>query len=323
MPGSSTSSFTCAEDYQAELSDVFAAFVVANPAAFTARATRTTLLQLRLLHAQESLPRVAYVSLPPDRVFISFSSDPALSLVWRGLALEPGEIMLHGRGERLHQRTVGPSCWGVIALSAAALTAYSKIETGRALAPPLSGWILRPSPRDWKRLLRVHREAARLADTRPRILGHPAVVPAMEDELAGALVACLTDSEARPETDAEQRAGEILVRFEELLAANPDRTLHLADVCDRLGVSDRSFRELCLACLGVSALKYMQLRRLTLVRAAILRAGSDKVAVAELARLAGFTKHSRFAAHYRAAFGETPFTTLRRATKIFVAAQNA
>jgi len=312
MPGSSTSSFTCAEDYQAELSDVVAAFVVTSPAAFTASATRITLRHLHLLRARESLSRVACVSLPSDRAFISFSSDPALSLVWRGLALEPGEIMFHGRGERLHQRTVGGSCWGFIALSAASLAGFSKIETGRALAIPASGRILRPSPRDRKHLLRVHREAARLAETGPHILAHPEVVRAMDEELAGVLVACLIDSEARPETDAERRAGEIMARFDEVLAADPGRTLHLADVCDRLGVSGRLFRELCLACLGVSALKYMQLRRLSLVRAAILRAASHEARIGDLARHAGFTKHSRFTAHYRAAFGETPSMTLRR-----------
>src|SRR5208337_966734 len=92
-------------------------------------------------------------------------------------------------------------------------------------------------------------------------------------------------SEARPETDAERRASEILIHFEDLLAANPDRNLRLADVCDRLGVSDLSFREIYLACLGVGALKYMQLRRPNLVRAAILPAREARVA--DFARHAG------------------------------------
>jgi hypothetical protein len=160
MPGSSTSSLTDADAYQAELGDLFAAFIVVSPVAFTAHVTRVTLRHLHLLRVQESLSRVAYVSLPPEQALISFSSDPSLSLVWRGLTLQPDEIMFHGRAERLHQRTAGPSCWGGIALSAASLAAFTKIETGRTLALPESGRILRPLPRDRKHLLHVHREAA-------------------------------------------------------------------------------------------------------------------------------------------------------------------
>ena len=43
---------------------------------FAARQHRATLNHLRLLQAQESQARVAYVMLPNDLVFISFSPDP-------------------------------------------------------------------------------------------------------------------------------------------------------------------------------------------------------------------------------------------------------
>jgi hypothetical protein len=188
MAGSATSSFTDAEEYRAELHDVFAGFVVANPGAFTVRASRIALRHLGLLRALEDLARVAFVSLPPDRIFISFSSDPAHRLIWRGLTLDPNEIMLHGRGERLHQRTTGPCCWGFITLTAASFAAAFKTETGSVRALPELGRILRPSPRDRSRLLRMHREAARLAETRPDVLGRPEVVRAMEQVLVASKI---------------------------------------------------------------------------------------------------------------------------------------
>nr|WP_294505368.1 hypothetical protein [uncultured Rhodopila sp.] len=261
MPGSSTSSSTDAEDYQTDLSDILAAFAVLAPGAFTARATRTRLRQLHLLNATENLPRVGYVAVRPDRAFISFSLDSAPSLVWGGLTLEPGEIVLHGREERLHQRTLGRCQWGMIALSASALAGLGVTETGRALEIPERGTILRPLPPDRKRLLRMHREAARLAETRPHILGHPEVVRAMGEELACALAACLTRSEPRPETDAMRCAAEIMVRFEALLTADPRRSLGVGEVCDRLGVAERRFRDVCKACLGATAQQYIRLRR--------------------------------------------------------------
>ncbi len=204
----------------------------------------------------------------------------------------------------------------MIELSTASLASLAKIVTGAALAHPATGQVLRPSPADRKRLVRIHREAARLAETRPQILSHPEVVRGMEAELGEVLAECLASAEIRPETEAMHRANEIMVRFEDILNACPDRDLHPADVCDALGVSDRAFHKLSLASLGVSARKYMHLRRLGLARAAIIRAGSQTANIAEIACHTGFTKHSRFSAHYRDAFGETPSMTRQRASHV-------
>ena len=74
-------------------------------------------------------------------MFISFSltgAAPGLA----GIALEPvREIMFHARGERLHQRTDGPSSWGLISLSPASLAAFCETETGGALPLPEVGRI--------------------------------------------------------------------------------------------------------------------------------------------------------------------------------------
>jgi AraC-like DNA-binding protein len=312
MSGIATSNITNAEDYQAELSDVFAGFVVTTPGAFTARVSRNVLHHFHLLRARESLPRVAFVSLQPDRVFVSFSFDPANSLIWRGLSPGTGEIMLHGRGERLHQRTRSPCSWGFISLTPTAFAAACETATGNALGLPELGRVLRPAPGDRKRLVRVHRDVVHLAETQPRILGHPEVVRAMEQELESALMSCLANCQVRPETGAMRHASEIMARFEDLLAGHPDQKLQFSEMCRVLDVTVRSMYSYCKAFLGVGPQKYMLLRRLHLVHAAILRSEGQSTRVAEFARNAGFTQLGRFAAHYRAAFGETPSATLRR-----------
>ena len=225
MPGSSTDRFTDADDYQASLAAIFAGFIVTRPGIFSARTARATLRHMRLLRAEEALARVAYVSLPPEMVVVSFSANPAMPLIWRGIALEPDEIMLHGRGERLHQRTVGASCWGFIMLPPASFAAHCKTETGSTIALPEAGQILRPSAPDRRNLDSLHGEAARLAETRPKILAPAAVVRAMEYELGGLLVRCLTNSETRIAGAAIRQAAEIMTRFENVLTADPHRGL--------------------------------------------------------------------------------------------------
>ncbi len=313
MPGSSTGSFVDADDYQASLADIFANFIVTLPGPFAARATRTTLRHLHLLRAREDRSRVAFVSLPPGLVFISFSADPAMSLIWRGIALDPGEIMLHSRGERLHQRTDGASRWGLIALSPASLAAYWKTETGGAMTLPETGLILRPTRTDRHDLLRVHADAARLAETRPKLLDPAPVVRAMEYELSGSLVRCLANSTPRSEAPETRQAAALMSRFEELLAHDPRPRLSLAELRAALGVSGQFLDRHCAAFLGVDARRYMQLRRLRLLRLAILNADPRTARIGELAQRAGFTAGGRLAELYRAIYGETPSAPLRRA----------
>lgn len=313
MPGSATGSFNDVTDYQAALRGIFAGFVVTAPGAFSGRTTRVTLRHLDLLRAQETRPRVAYAALPPEMAFVSFSCDPTMPLIWRGQTLGPDEIMLHGCGERLHQRTVGPCRWGLISLTQASLSASIALLAGRARPLPKSGQILRPIGQDRAHLLRVHAEAAHLAETKPQILVHPEVVRAMEHELACVLVSCLTDGEARVATGAMRRDTGIMDRFEDFLAANPRRKPGLAELRDAVRASDRVLRACCTKFLGVTPQRYIGLRRLAMVRAAILRADPAGSRIGELVRSGGFNAPGRFATFYRGTYGETPSATLRHA----------
>jgi AraC-like DNA-binding protein len=315
MPGSATGSFNDPTNYCAGLGDIFAGFVVTAPGAFSGRAARITLRHLHLLRAHETLPRVAYATLPPETAFVSFSCDPAAPLIWGGQALGPDEIMSHPGGSRLHQRTVGPGCWGFISLPQDSLAASMALLAGRTRPPPRSVRILRPTGKDRAHLLRMHAEAARLAETKPQMLVHPEVVRAMEHELTSVLVSCLTESEARIATRDVLRDAEIMERFEGFLAANLRRKPGLAELREAVRASDRAIRACCAKFLGVTPQRYIRLRRLAMVRAAILRAESTKARIGELARSGGFNDRGHFAVIYRSAYGETPSATLRYASR--------
>src|SRR4029077_13082970 len=46
--------------------------------------------------------------LGPQLSFVTFPAHSGRLPVWGGTELRPGEIVFHGRGERLHQSTAGP-----------------------------------------------------------------------------------------------------------------------------------------------------------------------------------------------------------------------
>jgi AraC family ethanolamine operon transcriptional activator len=106
---------------------------------------------------------------------------------------------------------------------------------------------------------------------------------------------------------------DIIVRFEALLKAKPHQNLRIAEICEALGVSDRTLRLCCEEQLGLSPTKYLRLRRMQLVRRALWREEPDTAKVSEVVQRYGygFRELGRFAANYRAVFGELPSATLR------------
>ena len=102
-----------------------------------------------------------------------------------------------------------------------------------------------------------------------------------------------------------------MVRFEEAIAENPCRPRRMAEICELIGVTERTLQSYCAKFLGISPRRYLLLRRLKQMRRA-LRDADPAATVADLAQQHGFTELGRFAAVYRREFGEMPSTTLAR-----------
>jgi AraC-like DNA-binding protein len=311
MPGSGTSTFIDSDDYQASLSHLRIDLLVTFQGAFNARLTWATLHHLQLLHSEEDMPRIAHVSLAPTLVFVGFVTRPDPPMLWGGVELQTGDLIFHSPGERFHQRTTGPCSWSLVGFVPKHLERYCEALSGKALSLPAAARILCPAARDAARLRRLHAQACRLAETRPKVLAHPEVARAIEQGLIHALVPCLV-AKTRDDGAARRHHTRIMARFEEVLADHPNRQLHLPELCALIGVSERTLRSCCTEFLGISPSRYVLLRRLQAARIALRDADPATASVAEIAGGCGFTELGRFAGAYRNAFGEAPLTTLRR-----------
>jgi transcriptional regulator GlxA family with amidase domain len=89
--------------------------------------------------------------------------------------------------------------------------------------------------------------------------------------------------------------------------------LATTELCELIGVTERTLRSCCAEFLGMSPTRYVLLRRLSRARVALRDADPDRASLSELVRTFGFAELGRFETAYRAAFGETPLTTLQRA----------
>jgi AraC-like DNA-binding protein len=306
-----TQTFSDPDGYAAAFGDARVNLTIMGAGDFTARLTRLKLQHLEVYWCRESLPRIAYISLPPERVVLSFPIGGA-SPLFGGSALQNGNIVLHSRAERMHQRSDGVCQWGMMLFSAEQLANCGEALTGQPIAPPRVGRVLRPTRGEALRFQSLFRHACHLADSGRNLIGHPEVARALEQEMLHAVVHCLAADDADDIVKTRHRHAAVTVRFEEVLTKHIDWKPNMQALCAEVGVAERTLRMCCAEVLGISPTRYLLLRRLNRARAALRRANPLTATVAEVARNNQFLEFGRFAVTYRSIFGESPSTTLHR-----------
>jgi AraC-like DNA-binding protein len=92
----------------------------------------------------------------------------------------------------------------------------------------------------------------------------------------------------------------------------PNKPLYLTEICAAVCTSERTLRVACEEHLGMGPIRFLALRRMHIVRRALLRADDPSITVTRVVTDHGFWELGRFSVAYRALFGETPSATLHR-----------
>jgi AraC-like DNA-binding protein len=257
----------------------------------------------------ERLPQVFAGKIIPGRRVIGFLTGEQPAIQHCGMDLSPRDIVICNY-DMMHHRTSGNCRFGSMSLTTDDFDAACKAVTGREFSesPPHR---VRPDAALMSRLMELHEMVGQLAKTTPDILVLPEVARSLEQELIHLMIRCLIESASSGMTTGGRRHDAIVARFEEFLEAHPDTPLYLTEICAGIGVAERTLRGACEEHLGMGPIRYLSLRRMHLVRRALLRADPSKT-VTQVASDHGFWELGRFAVAYRALFGEPPSATLHR-----------
>jgi AraC-like DNA-binding protein len=314
MPDSEVMTFTDPDAYHANIrrTQVVEGVVTAR-GEYRAELTRTDLHRLWVQRGDETLARVLNFAPSGERVPILFATHQRQAAMhFSGLELPPDEIIVIGFGAASHHRSSAACRWGAISLTLEDLVAAGQAIIGRELTAPSFTYRIKPPPALFARLSSLHEAAGNLAKTAPDILGRSEVARALEQGLVHAMVSCVGGGEAAETSSAHHRHAVIMRRLEEVLEANPDRTLYVAELCAATGAADRTLRACCQEYLGMSPMRYLWLRRMHLARRALRTAAPASATVTEIATNYGFWELGRFSVAYRSLFGESPSAALWR-----------
>ena len=279
---------------------------------FLFRLTQLGMNRLWMSRYSLSLPQVNTFTIKPDRTVVGFLTDCGSSLRYSGVNILPGDIIIIcGAGEG-HQRIDTSVQAGTMSLAIDDLNLALEAVVGSNFMQKLAKPIIRPSSALMSRLLKLHKVVGELAHDAPEVIDSPEVCRALEEQLIHLMVRCLAEGAGVETTTGGRRHASIIAKFEEYLAAHFDRPLYPTEICAGIGVAERTLRAACEEHLGMGPIRYLTLRRMHLVRRALLGADASKTKVTRIVTDHGFWELGRFSVAYRALFGEPPSETLRR-----------
>jgi AraC-like DNA-binding protein len=310
VPWSKVLSFADPFPYQAAIRAADVELFPTGKGEFRAELTQINLNQLWMQRFHEKLPQIYASKIKPGRRVIGFLTAERQSGIQHcGIELTPRDIVV-SNCDVMHQRTRGDCRYGAMSLTTEDFDAACKTIAGHEISGLKH--LVRPSADLMSRLVGLHEIVGQIAKTTPDILALPEVTRALEHGLIHVMVRCLAEGEALRMTTGGRRHEVIVARLEEFLEANPNQPLYLTEICAAIAVSERTLRGACEEHLGMGPIRYLSLRRMHLVRRALMRADSSTTTVTRLATDHGFWELGRFAVAYRALFGESPSVSLYR-----------
>jgi AraC-like DNA-binding protein len=255
---------------------------------FRAEMTQIGMNGLWMHRFRVSLPQINTVAIKPGRRSIGFLTEPnSPPILHCGLEVLPGDIIVN-RSDVVHQRSDSELHFGTISLPNDDLEAAAEAILGRELPKTTQKEIVRPPSALVLRLLNLHKGIGQLAHATPDILEQPEVGRALEEQLVRAMVQCLAEGVGIDTTKRGRRHDAIVVKFAEFLSGNPDRLLYLTEICASIGIAERTLRTACAEHLGMGPIRFLTLRRMHLVRRALLQADPSKSTVTGVVTDHGF-----------------------------------
>jgi len=225
----------------------------------------------------------------------------------RILDISPDRGVLMPPGYAYTVNDHGGSTLAIVVDSGALIDELERLGSGRRGHLALQATDLRPTKRSRASLQRLLHRVYRFALAAP-VAPDQQSMTFVEDEIVSWLATeIIRQNGVEPLSPARRRRVEWIERW---IEANLDEPIDLARLSKVTGVGPRALAKTTRAARGLTPMEWVLSRRLEMARRLLAR--SDERTIARIASDCGFTHLGRFAAAYRAAYGELPSETMAR-----------
>jgi AraC family transcriptional regulator, ethanolamine operon transcriptional activator len=249
----------------------------------------------------------------PDRIGMFVPLRRVVSGHFNGVALTPDVLHVWGEDAEIAGVIGEPAQFGIVSFAPAALDRTAE-ALGIELDLPGRGEVRSVSAVDWPHLDDAFEFVLHTARERRAGAVSDAATTALAESLVELVVRSVATENNGPLHAPRTRLNSLRVvrACEDHAARARYQSVTLADLCVASGASERWVRHAFHDCYGMSPTSYLRIIALHEVRHALLHGSPGHGTVGSAASDYGFWHLSRFAAQYRALFGEPPSTTLGR-----------
>lgn len=255
--------------------------------------------------------------LPSGRAFIQLPFDGLDGFILNGRPIGRGTVALYGEGGGFERSSKQTTRHLAIGLPAALADDVLPVSRKSPLLRIAAHGMYRARDAAWSHIVQLAGatfERARFSD----VFAHEEARRSLRASLLHAAQALLDGNDQQAEARGGLRISadrrRIVLAADAFLRENPSRAIYTDDLCAALGVSATRMADAFRATFGISPHRFLKLRRLAMVRAALRdhdEIGSVPL-VKTVALLHGFWHLGQFALDYRGMYGETPSETRAR-----------
>lgn len=174
--------------------------------------------------------------------------------------------------------------------------------------------LLTPGPAAAEGLYRWGRRLTDMAARQPELFDLPQTQSTVQVEVVENLLATLRSAvqvDSTPHDLTRQGHNRVVQMAEDFVLSHTAERLHMADLCEATGVSERTLQYAFKELMGMTPMAYLTRLRLHRVRQALRSATHASTTVTKEALRWGFWHFGDFSRAYKHCFGELPSDTLR------------
>jgi AraC-like DNA-binding protein len=270
---------------------------------------RTLDLAGMTLKIGRSTPLAVLGVLPADCAWVLFPLDGRRTLRLRGRPAGADAVAVFGPRAEYEMANRRDTSWALAILPAADVESVLALPRRSTLLRPGSAAWLRADATAWGLGASLMHDAAEIMEEDPDVFQVEEACRSLRASILDACHALFAGPEgSRPRSLAGAPATlrRIVRTADDYLAAHPSEAADTPRLAAAIGASETRLRLAFAAVLGISAARYLMMRRLMLVHAALHAPDRPWRPVADTARAHGFWDIRRFERGYRAMFGESP-----------------
>ena len=267
------------------------------------------------LHVGHASPLMGFAKVAADSAVVQLPLENVETLLLNGVACQPGVVGIYACGAELLRANPQPSSFASLILPFGSIERLLEPPRRSKLLCPGGNALLQVEPATRARYERVVHAAHDAALSTPELFKVEQSRLALREALLHTAHDLIIPEHA-PETRMprnSQAMRRIVGSADEYLRAHMDRPIYTEELCDVLAVSASSLADAFRAVFMTSPHRFLKLRRMSLVRAALQSRDGPVPLVKSVALGHGFWHLGQFAHDYRETFGEAPSENLERA----------